>query len=132
MSEREQQVERAEEFLRRFERNSGRVESGEVLKQFGEEFLACGPEGSRAVRREMFAAALPKRQQMFAEMGLRSSELEGMEVTPLDARYTLARTRWRMVFEHGDEMVESTFLLEEASGEMRIVVYLSHRDWGKR
>jgi len=128
MAAMERQMRRAEDFLRRFEKNSQDEGASELLTQFGEEFLAGGPEGARVLRREMFAAALPRRRQIFREMGLRSSELAGMEILPLDARYTLARTQWRMMFERGTETVASSFLLEDAADGLRIILYLSHQN----
>ena len=100
---------------------------------FAETFVAGGPQGAQAVRASDFALALPKRYQLFAQMGCRRTELIGIEERRLDGRYVSARTRWRLTFERaGYEPlpleVESTYLLDCGGEPMRIHVYLAHDD----
>lgn len=101
------------------------------LSQFADTFLAAGPDGARPVPAAAFGPALAKRRELFAQLGCRATKLVSLEETPLDARYTLARTRWRMTFvrpEVPDEHLEvaSTFLIDTHT--QQILVYLAHQD----
>jgi hypothetical protein len=101
------------------------------LAQFADTFLAAGPDGAKPVPAAAFGPALAKRRQLFAQLGCLSNELLSLDETPLDSRYTLARTRWRMTFSRpglADEPFEvaSTFLIDTRT--QQILVYLAHQD----
>jgi len=122
---------RMEQFLEDFERS--RAAGAEAAALYAETFLAGGPEGARCIRAEDFARALPLRKQMFERAGCRRTELAGAVETPLDERYSMARTRWRMGFARAgwaEEVVEveSTFLVDFGGEAPRILAYLSHQD----
>ena len=98
---------------------------------FADTFLAAGPDGATAVPAAAFAPALQKRKKLFSRLGSQGAELVFLEETPLDGRYALARTRWRMTFRREgrpDEvlLVDSTFLVDLVAE--RILVYLAHQD----
>jgi len=112
-----------------------------VAALFADTFLAAGPDGARAVPATAFVAVLEKRRELFARLGSQPAELVALEESPLDSRYALAKTRWRMTFRsegHSREAqpceawaeesfeVHSTFLVDLASE--RILVYLAHQD----
>lgn len=122
---------RMAEFLESFERS--RTEGADVTNLFAETFLAGGPDGARCVRAEDFVKALPRRKEMFERAGCRRTRLAGVTETPLDARYTMARTKWQMTFEREGEgekviEVESTFIVDMGGPAPRIVAYLAHQD----
>ena len=122
-----------EEFFRHFLCNA---EDGDVtteVAQFAAAFLAAGPQGASCVRREDFAVVLPKRRQLFKSVGLRSTEFVSMRAETLDARFSMARTRWRMRFESTPQppqeiVVDSTFLVDTSVQPFQIVLYLAHQD----
>lgn len=123
---------RMAEFLESFERS--RTKGAEaVAALYADTFLAGGPDGARCVRAEDFAKALPRRKEMFERAGCRRTALAGVTETPLDGRYTMARTKWRMTFERegdGEKMieVESTFIVDMGGPAPRILAYLAHQD----
>ena len=120
-------------FFRSFEERNAGGEIRAITAQFADVFLAGSPQGARCVKAEDFALALPKRKELFASMGCTGSRLEALEETALDARYTLARTRWsfsivREGMERREVLLESTFLLDMGGAEPRILMYLAHQD----
>ncbi len=105
--------------------------STSVAALFSDTFLAAGPEGARPVPAVGFVPILEKRKELFARLGSQPAELVALEEIPLDSRYALARTRWRMTFRRESQpeesfTVDSTFLVDLLSE--RIVVYLAHQD----
>ena len=124
-------LEAVKRFLERYARESEGADVVDAAKDFAAVFLAAGVQGAQAVRREEFAAVLPRRKQMFAAAGLQRTELTGAEVTVLSERYALARTRWRMVFARESEEtleVETVFLVDAGREPFEIVVYLACQD----
>jgi hypothetical protein len=121
-----------EEFFRHFIRNAEESDVASEVAQFAASFLAAGPQGASCVRREDFAVVLPKRRQLFESAGLRSTEFVSMEAEALDARYSMARTRWKMRFESMPRMqeivVDSTFVIDTGAQPFQIVLYLAHQD----
>ncbi len=122
-----------EEFFHAYEHNSDVGNIPELLTQFGDSFLAAGPDGAQCVRGEDFARVLPKRKQFFDGLGCRTTELIGLQQTPLDDRHVVAQTTWRMTFARADGSqdpveVVSTFLVDAGPGGCRILVYLAHQD----
>lgn len=115
------------------EHNSSSGNTYEVVKQFADEFLAVSPHHSQCVRSANFAAALPKRKELFKSLGLESTELIGVKESRLDQRYALANTRWRFTFLSQlakPELVEveSTFLVDMGVEPFQIILYLAHQD----
>ena len=116
-------------FLRSFERTDTRGDVAALATCYADTFLVAGPDGSRAVRREDFALALPKRERMFEEMGCRSTKLGSAVVSSLDDRYAMAETTWKMDFKGREVEVGSTFIVD-TKDELKVVVYLTHQDIG--
>ena len=130
-------MEQVETPVRRFFESYARAnESGDMAKtaaQFADVFMAAGPQGAQCVKAADFAVALPKRKELFQRLGSRATALVALEERALDARFVLAKTRWRMEFEREGRakeelFVESTFLLDCGADPVRIVLYLAHQD----
>jgi len=122
-----------EDFFRLFIQNTDQGDVPTQVAQFAATFLAAGPQGTSCVRREDFAAVVPKRKQMFESLGLRSTVFAGIECDVLDARYSLARTQWKMLFDCGTQaaqeiVVRSTFLVDTGVRPFQILLYLAHQD----
>ena len=120
-------------FFESFARQSNSIDTQSQVAQFADTFLAAGPQGAKCVRATDFAVALPKRKQLFDSLGCQSTTLISLEETSLDARYVLARTRWQMTFsrpngEPEQVMADSTFIVDTAADEFRIVLYLANQD----
>ena len=120
-------------FFQQFARQSS--EDGGVAQAslFADSFLSANSQGTQCVRASDFAAALPKRKQLFDRLGCRPAKLVSLHETPLDARYVLAKTSWRLEFARGESqmeeiIVDSTFLVDTGEKEFKIVLYLAHQD----
>ena len=121
-----------EAFLRAFEHIGNQHDVAALVSRFADTFLVAGPDGARVVKASDFAQVLPKRQQMFEQMGHRSTKLDSAVVTELDGRYVMAETKWRMTFAHGegqlsDVLLGSTYVLD-TKNELEILLYLTHQD----
>lgn len=105
-----------------------------LVSQFADPFISADPHGTRCVRVEDFAAALPKRKLLFDRLGSRPAVLVSLDETKLDARYVLAKTTWRFAFAcaHSQEakqvLADSTFLVDTGEQEFKIVMYMAHQD----
>jgi hypothetical protein len=105
-----------------------------MVSQFADPFLSADPKGTHCVRAAEFAAALPKRKQLFDRLGCMPAMLVNLHETQLDARYFLAKTTWRLDFaatnssEGAQIPVDSTFLVDTGGQEFKIVMYMAHQD----
>ncbi len=128
----EQPNTRISEFFQRFVVDSNSGDAAAAAAHFADVFLAAGPSGAQAVKAGDFALALPRRIQLFADHGLKSTTLESVQENRLDARFVLADTRWKMTFSRdGDERqvpVESVFIVDTQEEPFRIVFYLAKHD----
>lgn len=120
-------------FIHRFAQNSAEGNAHELIGQFADSFLYAGPAGNRWLRAADFALALPKRKQLFEEMGHRSTELMEASEIWLGESYVLVRSRWCFVFDpigRAAEILEteSSFLLDAGAEPFRILVYVPNLD----
>ncbi len=118
-------------FFATFQHNTNHGSEADTLAQFAATFLADGPDGAKPVAAAAFGPAVAKRKELFERLGCRSTELVSFDETSLDARYTLARTRWQMTFARPEQpdqrlTVDSTFLIDTKT--QQILVYLAHQD----
>jgi hypothetical protein len=105
-----------------------------LVSQFADPFVSADPHGTRCVRVDDFAAALPKRKLLFDRLGCKPAVLVSLHETQLDARYVLAKTTWRFDFaretsgELEQVLADSTFLVDTGEEEFKIVMYMAHQD----
>jgi hypothetical protein len=122
-----------EDFIRHFERNNNKSNFSDAVSQFAEVFMAAGPQGAQCVKASDFALALPKRKQIFSSFGCDGMDLVSVDAHSLGNRYAMAHTRWKINFTEDEPstpgiFVDSTFVLDNAEGEFRVVLYLAHQD----
>ncbi|MBS1805009.1 MAG: hypothetical protein JST28_16745 [Acidobacteria bacterium] len=125
-------------FLALYARETAEKNLSAVTSHFADTFLFAGPSGTQTVRSTDFAAALPKRKALFDQLGSRPAELTAVQETPLDSRYTLARTTWRFSFLRDNTPAQqfdtdSTFLIDTglpgtSEADFKILLYLPHHD----
>lgn len=121
-------------FVESYAANIAAGDDAAVTAKFAELFMAGGPAGIMAVRAVDFAKALPKRRQLFADLGLRSSSLVAVDQRPLTGRFWLVTTQWRMTFVErkagGAEGIESetVFIVDTCADSFRIVMFLHNQD----
>jgi hypothetical protein len=128
-----QQETAVEGFFEAFQRQSNSDDIPSMISHFAETFLVAGPQGAQCMRSTDFAAVLPKRKQLFERLGCQPATLVALQQTPLDARYVIAKTTWRLDFARGNAgmeevFVDSTYLLDTGSPEFKIILYLTHQD----
>ena len=125
-------------FFERYASETAQNDMPAVVSHFTDPFLSAGPSGVQAVRVADFSAALPKKKALFQRLGSQPAQMVALHETPLDSRYVLARTTWRMSFLSDTAPaqqfdVDSTFLVDTGQpqsdpADFKIVLYLTHQD----
>lgn len=119
-------------FFALYSRHNDEGDIPAIVSHFADPFLSAGPQGTQCVRVADFAAALPKRKELFDRLQCQPTELVGLEETALDERYVLAKTQWRMTFARDSGLLEllvnSTFLVDTGGEEFKIAMYMAHQD----
>ena len=87
---------RVRTFFDQYESSVAGSDATATAAQYGESFIFAGPQGNQAVRREDLVKVLPKRQDFFKSLGLRSSRVIGLEEASVDERCVLVKVQWRM------------------------------------
>lgn len=129
----DQSTEAIERFFHVFERSSDSGDMPALIPQFADTFMVAGPQGTQCIRAADFALALPKRKQLFDSLGCKSTTLVSLEQSRLDARFVMARTRWRMAFarvegQSKDVLADSVFIVDSGGDALKIVFYLANQD----
>lgn len=121
---------RIEEFLRRYEYNCTLEDGAPLVEQFSDPFQIATPQGTKMLDRATFAAGIAHRRELLKRMGCGAAQMVSIETTLLDQRYSLVRTRWKFgdTGESAPIFTESSFLIEDAAGSPKIILYLSHDD----
>ncbi len=122
-----------ESFLQRFSANSNSKNLDTEVSHFADLFLAAGPLGGAPIRVEDFSKALPKRRRQLEEAGLVKTTLASLDVTASTERHVVVNSTWAMSFETKREgsvtiPVSSTFMIDMAGEDPKILVYLAHQD----
>jgi ketosteroid isomerase-like protein len=107
-----------------------------LAERFSETFLAASPGGARLAQRSVFAQMLPARKEQFEKMGKNSTKLVSLETTEIDARYTLAKTRWQLTFTRDGQssqvvFADSTYIVDRGAEPFQIILYLTSQDLPK-
>jgi hypothetical protein len=119
-------------FFALYARDNNDGDITKTVSHFADPFLSAGPQGTQCVRVAEFAAALPRRKQLFDKLQCQPTELVDLHETALDDRYVLAWTQWRMMFAHEsgpvELLVDSSFLVDTGGQEPKIAMYMAHQD----
>jgi len=129
------QTEGLRSFFAAFEAGTAASDADALARMYAPAILVAGPNGSQVVKAADLLTAVQKRKQLFDAAGRRQTTLAGLVETPLDGRYTLAKTEWRWRFSPADRdeaevTLPSTFIVEHTADGPRIVLYLMHADVG--
>ena len=124
---------RVEELFLKYEKANSTSDVSEIGQLYADTFLFGGPNGAQAVKKEDFLKVVPKRKAYFSSMGLSETQLESVEVNPLDAKYLLAKVAWKMKLESsvGCRHLETfaTYVLMRGNGDaLSIVFQFDHQD----
>ena len=122
-----------EQFFQTFELNRRTGNIPAMVEQYADVFLVAGPQGAQCIRGEEFALALPKRKRLFDSLGCQFTDFVSLVETPLNDRFVLARTQWKMTFTRnpGNEkylLVDSIFIIDTAADGFKIIFYLPLQD----
>jgi hypothetical protein len=128
---------RVRAFFDQYESSLAGSDATAPAAQYGESFIFAGPQATQAVRREDLVKVLPKRQEFFRSLGLRSSRVVGLEEASVGERCVLVKAQWRMQLASDSASVSeldvfATYLLQEQPDGLRIVFQLDHDDLSKR
>ncbi|MFI5891732.1 hypothetical protein ACIA5D_16630 [Actinoplanes sp. NPDC051513] len=120
---------RVREFFEVFAGASGDLTLDLLGSCFADPFLSADPSGTRAVPKDVFLQALPRRAKVFADAGVGPAALTSLDAERLDEHYLMARTGWDAPRLAGGNPVhlESSFLLHDDGDRLRIVLYLNHQ-----
>ena len=107
-----------------------------LAERFSETFLAASPYGAKIAQRSSFLQGLPERKKFFDKFRARPARLVALEATALDARYTLAKSRWLLTFardgqEPQEVFADSTYIVDTGEDPYRIILYLTSQDLPK-
>jgi ketosteroid isomerase-like protein len=110
-----------EAFFGTFAAASDELDVDRLAELFAETFLAADPAGARAVSREAFVHALPRRAELFAAAGITRVVLADLDRRALDEAYVLVRTVWHAESIAAPTPIElsSTFILRRDEDGMR-------------
>ena len=124
----------ASRFLQLYAQRTSEDDISALVSLFADPFFSVDPNGTRCLRVDDFAAALPKKKLLFDRLGCKPAVLTSLQETQLDARYVLARTTWRFEFalanteETEEILADSTFLIDTGKDDFKIALYMAHQD----
>ena len=124
------------QFFRALEQETIAGNFSALAERFSETFLAASPNGAKVAQRSFFAQMLPARKQQIEKMGKNTTKLISLETTEIDARYTLAKTRWLLTFPREGQdtqevFADSTYIVDTGVEPFQIILYLTSQDLPK-
>ncbi len=125
---------RISRFFERYEQGANSFDPDVVCPQYTAEFLAAGPWGVACGRNDdALRQAMVQRKALFEQIGFRRARVLGVDETPLDQRYTLARVQWRMTFEQQpgcpvDVEFAITYVLFDDDSGPKAAFWITHED----
>lgn len=125
-----------ERFFQSLERETITGDMTAVTRRFAEPFLAASPGGAKVAQRSTFTQEMPARKELFDKLGAHPPRLIALETTKLDARYTLAKSRWQLTFERAglppqEVFADSTYIVDTGEEPFKIILYLTSQDLPK-
>ena len=109
----------------------------QIAACYADAFMFGGPDGVQCVKKEDFLKILPRRKEFFRSRGLVSSNIDSLEGSTLDAKYTLVKVIWNMRFDRdASEPIYSqnaaSYILSRTDNPFQIVFQIDHQDLTKR
>jgi hypothetical protein len=122
-----------EQFFQDIEQETVAGKMAALAERFSNPFLAASPSGARVAERTVFTEGLPAKKQMFDKLGSKGTRIVSLETSALDARYTLAKARWELVFEREglgrqEVFADSTYVVDTVAKPFQIILYLTSQD----
>ena len=129
----EKMDQRVKEFFLLYERANSSSDVSGISALYADMFMFGGPNGVQAVNKGDFLKVVPKRKAYFSSMGISETQLESVEIDPIDSKYLLAKVAWKMKLQNSSVSktldIFATYILVRGSGdELSIVFQIDHQD----
>lgn len=123
-------------FFASYEKANAIFDVEQIADCYAGVFMFGGPEGVQCVKKQDFLKVLPRRKEFFRSLGLVSSNIDSLETSTLDSKYTLAKVIWNMRFDRSaSEPIYSqntaSYILLRTDDCYQIVFQIDHQDLGK-
>ena len=124
-------------FFATYEAANAAFDLEQIAACYADVFQFGGPDGVQCVKKEDFLRVLPRRKEFFRSHGLVSSNIDSLESSALDPKYTLVRVIWKMQFESGGQEPRTsqnaaTYVLARTENRFQIILQIDHQDLRKR
>ena len=124
-------------FFAGYEAANANFDVEQIVACHADVFLFGGPETVQCVKKEDFVKLPPRRKEFFRSRGLVSSNIDSLEATVLDPKYTLVKVFWNMRFERtASDPISSqnaaSYVLSSTNDRSQIVFQIDHQDLSKR
>ena len=126
-----------ESFFTGYETANAIFDMEQIAACYADVSMFGGADGVQCVKKEDFLKVLPRRKEFFRSRGLVSSNIDSLEASTLDSRYTLVKVIWNMCFDRGAgkpiySQNAASYILSRTDDRSRIVFQIDHQDLGKR
>lgn len=122
------------EFFEQYQRATATSDLSAMGGLYQDTFMFAGANGVKVVKKEDFLKVIPKMKTHLTSIGLTATELQTVDVSPINAKYYLAKTAWRMTVVDTKGRARqldalATYVLEQkADDTLSIVFQIDHQD----
>jgi hypothetical protein len=121
------------EFFKAYERTNSSSESSAIGDFYAGTFMFGAANGVQVVAREDFLKVVPRMKAHLSSMGLFQTQLRSVEAHPINSKYLLAKTGWRMQVRSASASkyvdVCATYVLMRGQDDaLSIVFQIDHQD----
>jgi hypothetical protein len=104
---------------------------------YANSFMFGGQQGVQSIRKEDFLKVLPKQEEFFITIGLKSTKLVSVEETKIDNNFILVKANWIQHYEKNknnliDNKISATYVLFLCNNSLQIVMQIDHQDLMER
>ena len=124
-------------FFSGYETANATFDLEQIAACYADVFMFGGPGGVQCVKKEDFLKVLPQRKEFFRSQGLVSSNIDCLEASPLDSKYTLVKVIWNMRFrgnasEPRNSKNAASYVVSRTDNRFQIIFQVDHQDLAKR
>ena len=124
-------------FFHSFEQAIKTGDPSELAHIYNEDFLFGASIGPQTVSRIEFLKAIGHKSGFLKDLGLLSTRVVSVDVSPMDADYTLARVEWEMEVEKDLKpaqlvRVEASYILHRLVDGFKVVAQIDHDDLAEK
>lgn len=127
-------MDKIDAFFARYEEGSNSFDPDLMCSLYTAEFMGGGPGGVACGRNDQaLREAIVQRRELFRQIGFKRAKVLGVDSTPLDAHYTMAKVHWHMTFEKQpgqplDFRFFITYFLYDPGTGPKAAFWISHDD----